>query len=732
MAEPQRKSPRADAPEGFTTSTDTPTQTPDARAGGLSIAEAARFLEILGEGEDVWWFRALADARANDLRPCHRSGVWEGVAPLLDELSREGFALFFVVNAGGRKAEQIDRVRAVFVDLDGAPLGPVLACALEPHAVVETSPGHWHAYWVTDGLDLRQFETVQRAIAARFDGDPTVHDLPRVMRLPGSWHRKTDTPHRVRIVHESGAQPYSAERVLAEFLGNGPAVASPARSAAPASLGSVPAGVRHMPDAQRVELFDALRFLAERGSTWSPDDRSAWVRVGMALKEFGQAGLEIWTEWSRQSSKFDEVDQRRTWATLKPATGTNHLRVESIFLAAHALGWSAPATKENLPAPRKPALRVFDRYTKHEPTRFAVDRIFPRRAVTLWSGHGGVGKSTLLLGACACFAASTSWFGLAVEGGRALYLSLEDEGATVAERLDRLIPAYDLDPDRVYPNLTMVDAPESTRAALISECYSDRGGLTVERTETFFELREMARGHDLIVIDGLSDAFDFEINTGRYSKKAIAALTDLARECNAAVVLVCHVNRQTVQQGTRGHSYAGSAALHNAARSRVAIIRDQRSGEAVTLEHEKSNYGPLIQPLEITVSTEGVPRLADIDHVPDITAEARTCAAAIVAKSDAEHILAAMRAAIAQGERVSAARTGPKTAQHVLATFDELPTDLRGRSGRERFWRGWDRLVKDGRVAVIEERDRYRNLVRIATPTTTPEAYANAKDGGGA
>jgi RecA-family ATPase len=505
----------------------------------------------------------------------------------------------------------------------------------------------------------------------------------------------------VRIVHESGAQPYSAERVLAEFLGNGPAVASPARSATPASLGSVPAGVRHMPDAQRVELFDALRFLAERGSTWSPDDRSAWVRVGAALAEFGQAGLEIWTEWSRQSSKFDEVDQRRTWATLKPATGTNHLRVESIFLAAHALGWSAPATKENLPAPRKPALRVFDRYTKHEPTRFAVDRIFPRRAVTLWSGHGGVGKSTLLLGACACFAASTSWFGLAVEGGRALYLSLEDEGATVAERLDRLIPAYDLDPDRVYPNLTTVDAPESTRAALISECYSDRGGLTVERTETFFELREMARGHDLIVIDGLSDAFDFEINTGRYSKKAIAALTDLARECNAAVVLVCHVNRQTVQQGTRGHSYAGSAALHNAARSRVAIIRDQRSGEAVTLEHEKSNYGPLIQPLEITVSTEGVPRLADIDHVPDITAEARTCAAAIVAKSDAEHILAAMRAAIAQGERVSAARTGPKTAQHVLATFDELPTDLRGRSGRERFWRGWDRLVKDGRVAVI-------------------------------
>jgi hypothetical protein len=46
---------------------------------------------------------------------------------------------------------------------------------------------------------------VQRELIATFDGDASIHDLPRVMRLPGFWHLKGD-PFMVRMI-ETGAFP---------------------------------------------------------------------------------------------------------------------------------------------------------------------------------------------------------------------------------------------------------------------------------------------------------------------------------------------------------------------------------------------------------------------------------------------------------------------------------------------------------------------------------------------
>ena len=111
----------------------------------------------------------------------------------LQRLNDRGAGVFFMVNAGdgkGRTAANVTAVRALFLDLDGAPIAPVEACALEPHAVIESSPGRFHAYWLVDDCGPSKFGPLQKALAVRFDGDPSVHDLPRVMRLPGFTHRK--------------------------------------------------------------------------------------------------------------------------------------------------------------------------------------------------------------------------------------------------------------------------------------------------------------------------------------------------------------------------------------------------------------------------------------------------------------------------------------------------------------------------------------------------------------
>lgn len=114
-------------------------------------------------------------------------------APVLAQINAQGAGVFVMVNEGdqkGRKKENVIRARALFVDLDGSPLAPVVHAAVKPHLVVESSPGRYHAYWLVKDCALDQFPQLQAALAEKFGGDPTVKDLPRVMRLPGFFHQK--------------------------------------------------------------------------------------------------------------------------------------------------------------------------------------------------------------------------------------------------------------------------------------------------------------------------------------------------------------------------------------------------------------------------------------------------------------------------------------------------------------------------------------------------------------
>jgi len=182
--------------------------------------QAHRFLNQLDAEAEAFTFQTFDDTQAKRrelARITH--GALDDVAAELDNLQQQRAGVFVTVAATdgkGRQAHNIKRVRAVFVDLDGAPLKPVLEAGLAPHIVCESSRGRFHAYWLTDDCPLDQFERVQRALARRFGGDPSVHDLPRVMRLPGFRHFKHDA-QTCKLLDELGcnAPPYA----LAEIVG---------------------------------------------------------------------------------------------------------------------------------------------------------------------------------------------------------------------------------------------------------------------------------------------------------------------------------------------------------------------------------------------------------------------------------------------------------------------------------------------------------------------------------
>jgi hypothetical protein len=125
----------------------------------------------------------------------------------LATLNGAGAGVYVTVNqtdGKGRTAQNIQHVRAQFVDLDGAPVAPVLEWSLKPRIVIESSPGKYHAYWLVTkeaSTDFDGFRERQRQLVKLFNADPKCIDLPRVLRLAGFIHRKA-APFRCRIVNE--------------------------------------------------------------------------------------------------------------------------------------------------------------------------------------------------------------------------------------------------------------------------------------------------------------------------------------------------------------------------------------------------------------------------------------------------------------------------------------------------------------------------------------------------
>lgn len=223
----------------------------------VDLAQARAFLGRLGTSHT---FQTFDDGQRHSR---HRARILHGnLAKYGDTLARlnaAGAGVFVMVNAGdgqGRRADNVQKVRACFADLDGAPLEPVSVFPLPPHMVVESSPGRWHAYWLVTDVPLESFRQIQQAIAQQFNADPKVCDLPRVMRVPGFLHNKRE-PFLSRIVTQHDKPPYAHDE-LAEALGLDATKSAPA-SPPRALPASIPAGQRNN------TLFGLARGLVHQG-----------------------------------------------------------------------------------------------------------------------------------------------------------------------------------------------------------------------------------------------------------------------------------------------------------------------------------------------------------------------------------------------------------------------------------------------------------------------------------
>jgi hypothetical protein len=158
-------------------------------------SEARAFIESLHD-HDTLTFQTASKVKGT-IKPTFRHGTLDKHWDWLSEQNTQGANIYIMCNEGDGKGRRLRNVRAVtsvLVDLDGAPLDPVLATVLKPHVITETSSGRFQGIWRIQRIPVTRnsrydldnmYKRLHAGIAAKFDADPSIKALSHVCRLPG-------------------------------------------------------------------------------------------------------------------------------------------------------------------------------------------------------------------------------------------------------------------------------------------------------------------------------------------------------------------------------------------------------------------------------------------------------------------------------------------------------------------------------------------------------------------
>ena len=290
---------------------------------------AEQFLTLLAEGEDEFTFQTFDDNKArkdSGLTRIFNGTLDQHIGELL-RLNKLGAGIYVTVNETdlkGRSKGNIVRVRAVFQEADrpGVPI-PTLA----PHIVVQTSPGKFHRYWLTDENEsaLGQFAGVMRTMVEQYGSDPNAQDLSRVLRLPGFFHLKDSVnPFLVSVMETSQLRPYSWEQLTDAIP----------PTEAPAFLHAQ--GGKKGFGKEYWQVLSAINVL-------DPDcDYGTWLSIGMAVHNGsggGALGFAVWDEWSANGAIYRAGETAYKWATFGKGSG-KQVTIGTLFHHASEKGWN--------------------------------------------------------------------------------------------------------------------------------------------------------------------------------------------------------------------------------------------------------------------------------------------------------------------------------------------------------------------------------------------------------
>ena len=274
---------------------------------------------LTGEINTVMDFRCIHDTDKSVPGKAIRGTLADNYQTLVS-YNQNGYGIFVCINAmdgKGRNLANVDHVRTHIVDLDNlmsaqANYEAAASSPFTPHFAVQTSSGKFHVYWLVEPYRGNDFySTQQRKLRQLYDGDRSVIDSSRVLRMPGFLHLKDPSnPFLVSCWSISDHARYTCaqvEQALAQvnvFDNTG---------------GRFELGEESL----EAPSLDWLRFGL---SKVNPQDLSysEWMSLTAAYKQAGwnladeETLLKIWMEWCNQyGAENDEAENMKIWNSFR-------------------------------------------------------------------------------------------------------------------------------------------------------------------------------------------------------------------------------------------------------------------------------------------------------------------------------------------------------------------------------------------------------------------------------
>jgi RecA-family ATPase len=227
-----------------------------------------------------------------------------------------------------------------------------------------------------------------------------------------------------------------------------------------------------------------------------------------------------------------------------------------------------------------------------------VKDLIPAKTVTLLSGDGAAGKTTLALQLATARALGRDWISTMPAPGRTLFLSAEDDADELHRRLDAIRTHYGATFEEMA-DLQLVDLVGEN--AVLGEI--GRTGI-ISAAPIFDAVVSVIEGSraDLVVIDALADAFAGDENNRSQARQFIGLLKRPARTYGCAFLCLAHPSLYGMSSG-KGTS--GSTGWNNSVRSRLyfesakATDGSEPDPDLRVLSVQKANYGPKGAPIAV-------------------------------------------------------------------------------------------------------------------------------------
>jgi len=347
------------------------------------------------------------------------------------------------------------------------------------------------------------------------------------------------------------------------------------------------------------------------------------------------------------------------------------------------------------------------------PPKFIMPGWLPCGYATMFSGHGGAGKSSIGLILIVCMALGLDFFGNPVEQRKVLFLSCEDRIQILHWRLAHICRFFGISIEALFEHLFILDLvghdnilyQPSRRGAALTPVYRELSN------------RMKQYSAQVLVVDGISDTFDGNENSRAEPKAFVNSLLSLVPAEDGALILLGHVAKASANNAQTSEGYSGSTAWHNAVRARWYLYPETKTGYSnrpestgkLILELQKSNLGKADKSMcfewDDAANMFAHVEIAEESHFDKNYRETQ----------ERNGILSAIVKCTVD---IPAACSGQRTAFHVLAAQPDFPFSASSSNAeKKRFWQHIEALRAKGmlRDNFITRADRHKVRTLVAT-----------------